>query len=81
MATHSIILAWRIPWTEETGELLSMGSQRIGYSNKHYYTTYLCSSVVLACFFFFLIISLSDFDIRVILSSKTDFGNVPSLHF
>ena len=29
MATHSSILAWRIPWTEETGRLLSMGSQRV----------------------------------------------------
>ena len=29
MATHSIILAWRIPWTEESGELQSMGSQRM----------------------------------------------------
>ena len=27
MATHSGILAWRIPWTEETGGLQSMGSQ------------------------------------------------------
>ena len=30
MATHSTILAWRIPWTEEHGELQSMGSQRVG---------------------------------------------------
>ena len=29
MATHSSILAWRIPWTEESGRLQSMGSQRI----------------------------------------------------
>ena len=29
MATHSSILAWRIPWTEEPGGLLSMESQRI----------------------------------------------------
>ena len=29
MATHSSILAWRIPWTEEPGELQSMGSQRV----------------------------------------------------
>ena len=28
MATHSEILAWRIPWTEEPGGLQSMGSQR-----------------------------------------------------
>ena len=29
MATHSSILAWRIPWTEGTGGLQSMGSQRV----------------------------------------------------
>ena len=29
MVTHSSILAWEIPWTEETGRLQSMGSQRI----------------------------------------------------
>ena len=29
MASHSSILAWRIPWTEETGGLQSMGSQRV----------------------------------------------------
>ena len=31
MATQFSILAWRIPWTEETGGLWSMGSQRVGY--------------------------------------------------
>ena len=31
MATHSSILAWKIPWTEEPGWLLSMGSQRVGH--------------------------------------------------
>ena len=31
MATHSNILAWRIPWTEEPGELQSMGWQRVGH--------------------------------------------------
>ena len=30
MASHSSILAWRIPWTEEPGRLQSMGSQRVG---------------------------------------------------
>ena len=30
MATHSSILAWRIPWTEEPGRLQSLGSQRVG---------------------------------------------------
>ena len=32
MATHSSILAWRIPWTEETGWLQSMGSQRVRHN-------------------------------------------------
>ena len=32
MATHSSILAWRIPWTEEPGRLQSTGSQRIGHN-------------------------------------------------
>src|SRR5574340_456390 len=31
MATHSSILAWKIPWTEEPDRLESMGSQRVGY--------------------------------------------------
>ena len=29
MATHSSILAWKIPWMEEPGRLQSMGSQRV----------------------------------------------------
>ena len=32
MATHSNILAWKIPWTEETGGLPFMGFQRIGHN-------------------------------------------------
>ena len=31
MATHSNILAWEIPWTEEPGGLQSMESQRVGH--------------------------------------------------
>ena len=31
MATHSSILAWKIPWTEEPGRLPSMGLQRVGH--------------------------------------------------
>ena len=32
MATHSSILAWKIPWTEGPGGLQSTGSQRVGHS-------------------------------------------------
>ena len=31
MATHSSILAWKIPWVEEPGRLQSMGSLRVGH--------------------------------------------------
>ena len=30
-ATHSIFLAWRLPWTEEPGRLQSIGLQRVGH--------------------------------------------------
>ena len=41
MATHSSILAWRIPWTEERGGLPCMGSQRVGHDvvTKQHHTT------------------------------------------
>ena len=35
MATHSSILAWRIPWTEEPGELQSTGSQGVWHRDEH----------------------------------------------
>ena len=41
MAAYSSILAWRIPWTEETGQLQSMGSQRVRHdwiTNTHWST-------------------------------------------
>ena len=38
IATHSRILAWEIPWTEEPGKLQFMGSQRV----RHDWATELC---------------------------------------
>ena len=32
LATHSSILAWRIPWTAKPGELQSIGSKRVGHN-------------------------------------------------
>ena len=32
MATHSSILAWKFPWTEEPGGLQSLGLQRVGHN-------------------------------------------------
>ena len=39
MATHSSILAWKIPWTEEPGRLQSMGSQKSQTRSSDYITT------------------------------------------
>ena len=41
MATHSSILAWRIPGTEEPGGFQSMGSQRVGHNGVTFTFTYL----------------------------------------
>ena len=41
MATHSSILAWKIPWTEEPDGLWSMGSQRVTQDWTHMYKVYL----------------------------------------
>ena len=50
MATHSSILAWRIPWTEEPGGLQSMGSHRIGHEvtlHASLEVTWLYSSLII----------------------------------
>ena len=39
MATHSSILAWRIPWTEEFGRLQSIGLQRVGHDSDYHSLT------------------------------------------
>ena len=62
MATHSSILAWRIPQTEDPGGLQSMGSQRVGYDcdfqlvNKNF--PFYCNPI---CHFFHFIHSLHFF--------------------
>ena len=51
MATHSSILPWRMPWTEEPGGLQSIGSQRVGHNLEwlstvqHIYIPYTISSL------------------------------------
>ena len=42
MATHSSVLAWRIPWTEEPGRLQSTGSQRVGHDWSDLAGTHAC---------------------------------------
>ena len=47
MATHSSILAWRIPWTEEPGGPQSMGSQRVGPNRSNLTHTLLIQTHIL----------------------------------
>ena len=42
MAHHSSILAWKIPWMEETGRLQSMGSLRVGHEKLHFHFSLSC---------------------------------------
>ena len=42
MATHSSVLAWKIPWTEEPGRLHSMGSQRVEHNWATSLSFFLC---------------------------------------
>ena len=47
MATHSSVLVWRIPWTEELGGLQSMGSPRVGHDRATNNTSLLRERTVL----------------------------------
>ena len=62
MATHSSILAWRIPWTEEPGGLQSMGSQTVEHNcvtDTHTEYSLKSGSRILPALFFFLKIALA----------------------
>ena len=50
MATHSSILAWRFPWTEEPGGLQPMGSQRIGHTERLHFHFAWRNHVIGLCF-------------------------------
>ena len=52
MTTHSSVLAWRIPWTEEPGGLLSMGSHRVGHDWSDLAAAAADVSVALSSFFY-----------------------------
>ena len=54
MSTHSSILAWRIPWTEEPGGLQSMGSQRVGHDSANSAIKSVTTRID-DCIFFFLL--------------------------
>ena len=45
MSTHSSILAWRIPWTEEPGGLQSMGSERFRHDSSDLACAHTCTYV------------------------------------
>ena len=52
MATHSSILAWKIPWTEESAELQSKGLQRVGHDRATEHKQHIAPSSVATPVFF-----------------------------
>ena len=54
MATHSSILAWEIPWTEESGGLQSMGSQRVGHNWATEHSSNMISHLIISAMTLFL---------------------------
>ena len=44
MATHSSVLAWIIPWTEEPGGLQSIGLQRVGHNQSELASTHIVAT-------------------------------------
>ena len=57
MATHSSVLAWRIPWTEEPGGLLSMGSHRV----RHNWSDLAAAAIFLNSFLLLTLVFVSYF--------------------
>ena len=55
MATHSTVLAWRIPGTGEPGELPSMGSHRVGYDWRNLVVVVWCNRIIVLLWGFMLI--------------------------
>ena len=49
MATHSSVLAWRIPWTEKPGRLQSMGSHRVGHDRSDLAAAAAAATIVGKC--------------------------------
>ena len=75
MATHSSILAWRIPWTEESGGLWSIGLQRVGHDRSdlacmHAYHIFIHLAVegLLSCFHVLVIVNSAVVNIGVHVS-------------
>ena len=72
LATHSSILAWRIPWTEESGGLQSIGSQKVRHKwfSVHACTRWLDHTVVLFLIFWGASILFSIITVSVFIPTK-----------
>ena len=61
MATHSSVLAWRIPGTGEPGGLPSMGSHRVGHDGSDLAAARMTNLIIFICIPFLLLIVFNDF--------------------
>ena len=79
MVTHSSILAWIIPWTEEPGKLQSMGSQRVGHNwvTSLTYLWFVCFNLVFVhCFNIKRVCSQDFYSKFSVLYSSTVYLNI-----
>ena len=76
MATHSSILAWRIPWTEETGKLHSIGLQKFRHSWSNFHST-----VHILCFHPSYLSYCDSFFISFIMIFSDRFSSFSSVQF
>ena len=75
MATHSSIVAWKIPWTEEPDRLQSMGSQRVGHDWATSLTSLKCVTESLGCAAAINIVNQLYFNKK--MNFKNHFNNSP----
>ena len=71
MATHSSILVWRYPWTEESGRRQSMESQRIGESYIRYFVVVVVLNTQIPFLIFFQYFGSGPFSRCVFLEVKS----------
>ena len=74
MATHSSILAWKIPWTVEPGELQSMGLQKSDMTERLHSLTFICMHTYICMYIYALFhydLSSVQFSHSVVSNSAT----------
>ena len=85
MATHSNILVWKIPWTEEPGGLQSMGLQRVRHdwvtsiSEVVLFVAFIATLALCCCWMHRPLLQICSSDCKVCACNAGDLGSIPGL--